>query len=102
MTDTKDTLDANTYVNDLSFYVNIPYSADSFNHTCDCHGIVTEDAVYDIFCYDEEFDTIWDKGNLDTEQPFRNWKEVVLYFTTNYNSRIEQITVLKERTEAHA
>jgi hypothetical protein len=26
----------------------------------------------------------------------------VLYFTTNYNSRIEQITVLKERTEAHA
>jgi hypothetical protein len=85
---------------DDSFHTIIEYN-DSRN-SCDCYGIVKEGSRFDIVCYEPEDDGIWEGNNPDTNEPFKNWHEVLETLLNHYNHLIEQISVIKEVGDENA
>lgn len=85
---------------DNSFYTNIEYN-DSRN-SCDCYGVVKEGSRFDIVCYEPEDDGVWEGNNPDTNEPFKNWYEVLETLLKHYNPLIEQISVIQESGDKNA
>lgn len=70
-------------------YVN--YSYDEGRRSCDCYGTVEGAKQFNIVCYEPSDDIVWTKGNTDTNAPFKDWPEVLMFFLTKHCDRIELI-----------
>lgn len=75
-------------------YVNYSY-ADG-RYSCDCYGTVEGASAFSVVCYDDQDDIVWTEGNTKTNQPFKDWVEVLSFLLENHCDRIELIEAIHE------